>query len=116
MPMHSKKGAARGLVLCLSISLLLADGAMGAGMYEEQHNQRSAGAMAVDVIAVRPLGFVATVLGTGLFVVSLPFSALGGNVDEAAENLVVGPARFTFVRPLGDFDTYRRQGRSGARM
>jgi uncharacterized membrane protein len=94
-------------VLASNLFFGFSQGTMATGMYEEQHNERSAGAMAVDVLAVRPLGFVATVLGTGLFVVSLPFSALGGNVDEAAQNLVVKPARFTFVRPLGEYEAYR---------
>ncbi|MGH8502888.1 MAG: hypothetical protein ACREVE_10565 [Gammaproteobacteria bacterium] len=94
-------------VLASNLFFGLSQATMATGMYEEQHNERSAGAMAVDVLAVRPLGFVATVLGTGLFVVSLPFSALGGNMDEAAQNLVVKPARFTFVRPLGEYEAYR---------
>jgi len=33
--------------------------------------------------------------------VSLPFTALGGNVKQAADVLVVGPAKETFVRCLG---------------
>ena len=67
--------------------------------------QVSAGAMAGDAILVRPLGMVSIVLGFGLFVVSSPFSALGGNIGEAWSTLVDRPARFTFVRPLGDFDS-----------
>src|SRR5690625_1953105 len=63
----------------------------------------SAAAMTPDALLVRPLGLVATVLGAGLFVVSLPLSALGGNVGEAAQTLVVAPAEMTFVRPLGHF-------------
>jgi hypothetical protein len=59
------------------------------------------GAMAADLVLARPLGFVATVLGTALFIVSLPFSAAGGNSKEAFERLVEDPAKFTFTRPLG---------------
>ncbi len=59
--------------------------------------------MIIDGLVVRPLGLVATVLGTVAFVVTLPFSALGGNVEEAGENLVVGPAAYTFTRCLGCF-------------
>lgn len=55
----------------------------------------------VDALVARPVGVVATVLGSALFVVSLPFSALGGNVDDAAQALVVGPAKETFTRCLG---------------
>ncbi|PIE41870.1 MAG: hypothetical protein CSA49_01435 [Gammaproteobacteria bacterium] len=57
--------------------------------------------MTADVVLVRPLTFVGTVLGAGVFVVSLPFSALGGNVGEAADTLVVTPFKATFVRCLG---------------
>ena len=59
--------------------------------------------MVADALIVRPLGIVATILGAGLFVISLPFSALGQNVKEAGQKLVVAPAKFTFTRPLGEF-------------
>ncbi len=58
-------------------------------------------AMAGDVLVARPFGMVLTLVGSALFVVSLPFTALGGNVKEAADTLVVGPAKETFVRCLG---------------
>ena len=59
--------------------------------------------MVVDAILVRPLGICAIILGAGLFVISLPFSALGKNVKEAGQKLVIAPAKFTFTRPLGEF-------------
>ena len=58
-------------------------------------------AMAGDLLVARPLGVVWTVAGSALFVVSLPFTALGGNVKQAADTLVIGPAKETFVRCLG---------------
>ena len=57
--------------------------------------------MAGDILVARPFGMVLTLVGSALFVVSLPFTALGGNVSEAADVLVVGPAKETFVRCLG---------------
>ena len=63
----------------------------------------SAGAMFADAVAVRPVMLVGTVAGAATWVVSLPFSALGGNVGEAGDYLIMQPARYTFVRPLGDF-------------
>jgi hypothetical protein len=60
--------------------------------------------MAIDLIAVRPLGLVATLGGAVVFLVSWPFSALGGNTDEAWTTLVADPAVYTFQRPLGDFE------------
>ena len=66
-------------------------------------NNSSAEVMAVDLVAARPIGFVAMVGGAVIFLVSWPFSALGGNSDEAWNTLVTAPAQFTFRRPLGDF-------------
>ena len=45
--------------------------------------------------------FATTVVGSVVYVVSLPFSLLGGNAEEAGETLVLGPAKATFVRCLG---------------
>ena len=64
----------------------------------------SAEAMAVDLVLIRPASLVATFVGTVFFVVALPFSIMGGNTDDAATNLVLKPAKTTFVRPLGEFD------------
>jgi hypothetical protein len=69
----------------------------------------SAGAMVADAVVARPLGVVLTTVGAVTFVVSLPFSAIGGNVEAAAENLVLKPARETFVRCLGCKTSGRHQ-------
>ena len=66
----------------------------------------SAGAMVADFVLVRPVGIVALIAGSAFFIISLPFSALGGNVKAAARNLVVKPAKFAFTRPLGDFQRF----------
>ena len=64
------------------------------------------GVMVADTLAARPVGFAALLTGTVIFTVSLPFSILGGNTGEAFEKLVKDPARYTFVRPLGNFEAY----------
>ncbi|MBH04488.1 MAG: hypothetical protein CMP08_10265 [Xanthomonadales bacterium] len=64
----------------------------------------SAGAMAFDAVIVRPLSLAATVGGLGLFVISLPFSVIGDNVNESGSRLVGEPGRYTFTRPLGEFE------------
>jgi len=75
-------------------------------MYDDQVNQRpTAMAMFGDAVLARPLLLAGTLVGTGLFVVTLPFSALGGNVKEAANTLVVGLAKTTFTRCLGCTET-----------
>ena len=67
-------------------------------------NQQDPGLMAADIALARPVGAVATVAGFAVFVVSSPFSALGGNGREAWNSLVASPAAYTFTRPLGHFD------------
>ncbi|MCS3903092.1 ABC-type molybdate transport system permease subunit [Methylohalomonas lacus] len=57
--------------------------------------------MIVDGLVIRPLSLAATVVGSALFVVTLPFSAIGGNVDEAGQALVADPAQATFGNCLG---------------
>ena len=63
----------------------------------------SGGAMMYDMVVLRPVGVVATVIGSAFWLVSLPFSAAGDNVGTATEKLVKDPAAFTFKRPLGEF-------------
>ena len=58
-------------------------------------------AIAVDILLARPMGLVATVLGSAIFVVGLPFTLINGSTDQAAQKLVVEPAEYTFTRPLG---------------
>ena len=61
------------------------------------------GAMLYDTVVVRPVGFVATAVGSVFWLISLPFSASGDNTDQATEKLVKEPAAYTFKRPLGEF-------------
>jgi len=61
----------------------------------------SALAMSADALFVRPMMLVTTVLGGAIFVVSSPFSGLGGNIGESWNVLVEQPFATTFVRCLG---------------
>ncbi len=61
------------------------------------------GSMLVDGVVVRPLGLGAVVLGAATWLVTFPFSALGGNAGEAGDQLVGQAWKFTFQRPLGEF-------------
>ena len=58
-------------------------------------------AMLGDLIIARPLLIGATAVGAVAFLVSLPFTAVGGNVAEAGEALVLEPGKEAFVRCLG---------------
>lgn len=98
------KLAKQYMVFLIISSLVLVPFGTGAlAQSQSQEEEISAGKMVIDGLLIRPLGIVATVAGSVLFLVSLPFSALGGNVKKAAKKLVIEPAKFTFARPLGDF-------------
>lgn len=97
----------KSLVICIFIISLLATPFYAVAEIIEPvsaEKQNSPEAMIVDIVAARPIGLVATITGTLFFVVSLPFSALGGNTEEAWDSLVVSPAKYTFRRPLGEYD------------
>lgn len=72
----------------------------------------SALAMIGDLVIARPLLVVATAAGAAAFLVSLPFTATGGNMDQAADTLMAGPAQAAFVRCLGCRSSGRRQAAS----
>ncbi len=94
------------LVTVLFITLNLPADPLSSNAYatQTQPTAPSGAAMLIDGILIRPLGFAATLIGGVVFVVTLPFSLLGGNVDDAGQALVGDPARMTFKRPLGEFD------------
>jgi hypothetical protein len=60
--------------------------------------------MMVDIVVMRPLGLAATVIGTALTIVALPFTVPTGSVGDSAREMIVKPAQYTFKRPLGRFD------------
>ena len=99
------KIAKKSLILVMIAAMLMmssATTALSAEYFESE--DPSGGAMMFDLAVVRPVGIVATAIGCLFFVVSSPFSALGGNIDIAGEKLVKDPAKYTFKRPLGDFN------------
>ncbi len=85
------------LATLIAVLLVIPSVSVAKNLVEEP----SAGEMVLDAVVARPILLVATVAGTALYVVTLPFSLAGGNAGEAGEALVVGPARSTFVRCLG---------------
>ena len=60
------------------------------------------GYMAADLVVLRPMGIIATAVGSLVYVISLPFSLSGGNQGKAFQKLVADPAKYTFERPLGE--------------
>ena len=70
--------------------------------YENGSERPSGGAMLMDAVFMRVPMTLVTIAGAAVFVVTLPFSALGGNVGEAGKKLVGEPFEYAWVRPLGE--------------
>lgn len=60
--------------------------------------------MMLDIVVVRPLGILAGLLGSGIFVLSLPYTIPTKGVNQAAEIFVKRPFKFSFTRPCPDED------------
>lgn len=97
--------AAAAVLLAASASAVAEDSA-NASFNSENDTTPSSGAILMDVVVLRPLSLVGTVLGTAVFVVGLPFELLAGDVSGPAKRLVAQPAQFTFTRPLGDISDH----------
>ena len=90
-------------IIVLTLVFCLIGAVPAAAVEPAQPNKDiSAGAMAADILLLRPLGIATTVAGTILYMVSIPFSAPAGNHLQVREKLVQEPARYTFQRQLGD--------------
>ena len=68
-----------------------------------QRGHYTAPQLLVDALVVRPLLFATTLAGTGLFLVSLPFTAIDRSVSNAADVLIAEPGRWTFGPHLGTY-------------
>jgi len=94
------------LSTCLLTAPVRADSS-SEGAYEVE--APNAFAMVADLVIARPLLIAGTVIGAGLFVVTLPFTAPVGATKHSAKSFVVEPARAAFVRCLGCTETGRYQ-------
>jgi len=56
----------------------------------------------MDLLIARPLGIAAGIVGTGFFILSLPFTIPTAGVDDAAQMFIVKPFRFSFGREFPD--------------
>ena len=99
-----QKMAKLSLVIFLITSIVFIPFGMSALAGSSNANDDiTAGAMAADVLFVRPLGIVSVVVCAAVYIVALPFAAMGGNVNEVTQQMIVKPVKFTFKRPIGDF-------------
>lgn len=91
------------IIVMIAMLVLIPFGSITLAEEYFEAEEPEGGEMIYDAIIVRPIGLIATAVGSVFFVLSLPFAAAGDNVDTASEELVKRPARYTFKRPLGEF-------------
>ncbi|HHH45105.1 MAG TPA: hypothetical protein ENK49_13280 [Gammaproteobacteria bacterium] len=103
MQIITKKLASYLMVCVLTMTTLSVPMTASASSYGymADSEEPSGGMMLADAFLVRPFMLVSTVVTTVTFILTLPFSAAGGNTGESATTLVAEPAAYTFTRPLG---------------
>jgi phosphatidylglycerophosphatase A len=91
------------IILIIASFLIIPFGTSALAKPTKYPPDQDSGVMVVDFLVARPIGFASLIIGTVAFIVSSPFSALGCNIEEAYELMIVEPALYTFKRPLGGF-------------
>jgi cell division septation protein DedD len=67
----------------------------------------SGGAYLAEVV-VRPVGLAGTILGTGFYIITWPFSKASGSSEAAKRELIDKPFDATFKRKFGDFSSLNK--------
>lgn len=91
------------LVACAAIVALAAPASAQSGTLNNADREAAVPPL-FDALVLRPVGLVMTVVGTAIFVVPVaPVMAVTRPTDmgKPFQQLVVAPARYTFVDPLG---------------
>jgi hypothetical protein len=91
------------VLLIVAVFLLMPFGSAAVAKMKSYPPENNGPLMVADFLVARPIGLASLMFGAVSFVASLPFSALGKNVDEAFDFMIVEPAVYTFTRPLGGF-------------
>ncbi len=94
---------ARSLFVIFVTLALLAGGTAAAAAEPSDLTWRDAPAVAFDVLLLRPLSAIATIVGVPFFVASVPFVAPAGEIMTSLDVFILAPAEYTITRPLGDF-------------
>ena len=98
------KGLMKGFMLILVASVIV--GSLYSGLWAADERNPDDPIVdewnMLDILFARPLGIAAGIIGTGVFIVSLPFTIPTGSVNEAAQMLIVDPFKFSFTREYND--------------
>ncbi|MFH0926888.1 MAG: hypothetical protein V1872_14860 [bacterium] len=72
--------------------------------YNQNEETSTTEKIIIDILILRPVGLASIALGTGLFIISLPFSIPTRSVKIVGKRLVKQPFEYTFERPIGNID------------
>jgi hypothetical protein len=89
------------LVMCFMLVSPASGGMLKPDAERAQH--ASAGEIVGDLLVIRPIMLGITFIGTGLWIVSAPFTLMGQNFRRSGEVLFIEPAMYTFGYPLGSY-------------
>jgi hypothetical protein len=88
------------LIWVFSIMLIVSTATYSSAL-NTRAEETSSPEILLDIIFLRPLGLISTVIGTTVFVISLPISIPTKSADDVAKKMVAGPFNYTFRRPVG---------------
>ena len=94
---------ARWAALLALLAVLSAQPALAQGAVENQGiTEERVGAIAFDVLLLRPMGFLQVVIGVAIFPIAWVLAVPGERESEVIELLITVPVQHTFTRPLGE--------------
>jgi len=94
----------------ISFVILLSTVACSTVPHSQRVEEVEPGFVILDVLFYRPVGLLATVIGTGAFIGISPLTAFASipaphdAFIKTGKILVLSPAAYTFIRPVGDRD------------
>lgn len=91
----------RKVLAALCLAVLLAGSSVAAEM-PEPTPEPSDSAVVFDVLLIRPLSLASLAVGSGIFIVGLPFTVPTGSLGVSAKRLIGDPFWHTFMRPIGE--------------
>ncbi len=108
-------GLKKGVLLLLTLSLVTG-GLFSTGWAQNQprwtedkdkwvrEDPVGQGWSAMDILVARPFGVISGIVGTGIFVVALPFTIPSGGVRDSFNMFIKKPFQFSFTRQFPDGD------------
>ena len=99
------KALKKALLLFLAVSVVVGSSYSTGWALDTSWNENDPmtdGWNMIDVVVARPFGIAAAILGSAVFIVSLPFTIPTGSVSNAADMFIVNPLRISIDRKFPD--------------